>query len=250
MFRAQLSRYAKPVWKMVLEAAKELPQPFAPSDVVRKIHQVHPEVKASTIRAHCIALSPDHPSYKHMSMKYRYLDYLGNGRYRLKKQLVDNLDAPPPERAELGDEDLVLDSDDEEVAEEALEFSFSFEADLQDHLARHLGDLEEGLILYDEGGVVGREYSTEVGRIDLLAVDSNGDLVVIELKRKGSDRSTRQLLRYMGWVKHNLAKGRGVRGFIVTREADQRLRYAASVLPSVKIKEYEVSFRFKDAEIE
>ncbi len=140
--------------------------------------------------------------------------------------------------------------EEEDVAEAALDFSFSFEADLRDHLASHLDELEDGLVLFRQGDVAGVEYVTDVGRIDLLAVDPRGDFVVIELKRIGSDRATGQLLRYMGWVKRVLAGDRGVRGLIVTREADERLRYSVSVLSNVKIKEYEISFSFRDAGLE
>jgi len=140
--------------------------------------------------------------------------------------------------------------EEDKVVEDALDFSFSFEADLRDHLASHLNELEDGLVLYQEANLVGIEYSTDIGRIDLLAVDSQGNFVVIELKRKGSDRATGQLLRYMGWVKQKLAKEKGVRGFIVTKDAEDRLRYAASIIPNVKIKEYEISFTFKTVELE
>jgi hypothetical protein len=51
----------------------------------------------------------------------------------------------------------------------------------------------------------------------------------------------------MGWVKRHLANGKNVRGIIVTREANDELKYAVSALGNVKVKEYEVEFTFKDA---
>lgn len=78
-----MPKYRIPVWKMCGEAASELPKVFTPTDVVRKIHEKHPQVKASTIRAHVIALSPNHPSFKHYGMRHRLFYYLGSGRYRL-----------------------------------------------------------------------------------------------------------------------------------------------------------------------
>jgi len=50
-------------------------------------------------------------------------------------------------------------------------------------------------------------YSTEdVGIMDFLCSDRSNNFVVIELKRKSTDRTLAQLCRYMGWVKENLAE--------------------------------------------
>lgn len=51
-------------------------------------------------------------------------------------------------------------------------------------------------------------------------MDANGDLVVIELKvSRGYDRVVGQLIRYVAWIKKNLAEAnQQVRGVIVARE--------------------------------
>jgi hypothetical protein len=51
--------------------------------------------------------------------------------------------------------------------------------------------------------VIGRQVLTDYGkRIDLLALDGNGDLVVIELKRDRTSRDVvAQLLDYASWAK-------------------------------------------------
>lgn len=58
-----------------------------------------------------------------------------------------------------------------------------------------------------------------------------------------------QLSRYMGWVKLNLAKGKHVHGVIVAREMDENLQYAAVAVPNVSLLEYEISFRWRDANL-
>lgn len=78
-----MTKYDIPVWKMCYEAAKELPKTFRPVDIVRKIRERRPEVKENTIRAHVIALAPNHPSYKHYGMRHKLFYYLGNGNFRL-----------------------------------------------------------------------------------------------------------------------------------------------------------------------
>jgi hypothetical protein len=68
-----------------------------------------------------------------------------------------------------------------------------------------------GLKLYeDDPENSGSQYQTGVGYIDFLTVDKeNGDFVVVELKRgMASDNALAQVLRYICWVKENLAKGR------------------------------------------
>ncbi len=77
-------------------------------------------------------------------------------------------------------------------------------------------------------GLVGRQYETTVGPIDLLVKDvTSGQLVVIELKKgRSADRVFGQLSRYMGWVRQNLAEGNAVSGVIVAATIDEKLKAA------------------------
>jgi hypothetical protein len=136
----------------------------------------------------------------------------------------------------------------DEILEEAIDTSLLLERDLERILVTDLSQLEPGLQLYKGRGFTGQQIETgEVGRIDILALDTFGNFVVIELKAgEANDRVCGQILRYMGWVKENLAGERTVRGIIVASEFDQNLRLASSVIPDVLLKKYEVSFKFKD----
>ncbi len=85
-----------------------------------------------------------------------------------------------------------------------------------------------GLTPADE---VGQQYSMgpDVGRSDLVYLDSDGNLVVIELKRgHSSDEVVGQILRYIGYLQENVAEdGQEVSGWIVTGDYDESLRLAA-----------------------
>jgi hypothetical protein len=136
---------------------------------------------------------------------------------------------------------------------DSLFITASLESMLEDFIANNLSALEPGLRLYnDEDGVPGRQYTTEVGTIDLLCVDPNNTLVVVELKKgRETDRVIGQISRYIGWVKAKIAKdSRDVRGIVVVHKPtdkypkDERLEYAILANPNLKLRYYEISLKF------
>lgn len=149
---------------------------------------------------------------------------------------------------------VTLDAADETTNEtpssvdDALETTLHLESDLENFLLADLNQLELGLRLFDVNGVLGRQISAgAAGRIDLLTVDANGDLVVIEVKAGEADRQVcGQIQAYMGWVAGSLAGPRKVRGIIVASGFTERLKLAAKVMPSLSLKYYSVVFRFRD----
>ncbi len=105
--------------------------------------------------------------------------------------------------------------------------------------------IEPGLQLYkdeDDEEITGLEYPAGERFIDILATDKRKNYVVVELKvSKGYDRVVGQLLRYMAWVKENLAtENQNVRGVIVAREISDDLVMATSLIPSVTLFEYQL----------
>jgi endonuclease len=96
--------------------------------------------------------------------------------------------------------------------------------------------------------VTGRQFNTGVvGIIDLLAIDKQGDFVVIELKAgEAKDKACAQLFRYMGWVAVNLANGKNVRGILVASDFSDGSRYAIKATPGAQLRKYEIQFKFSD----
>jgi len=136
---------------------------------------------------------------------------------------------------------------------ESSEASFELEFQLRDFIAQNLGAIDVAgnrLRLYvDPSERNGIEFPTDIGPIDILAVNDSGDFFVFELKRaRSSDRAIGQLARYMGWVRQTFGKDREVNGIIVAKEISNGLRYAVSIVPNVSLFEYEVEFRLKPAQ--
>jgi endonuclease len=80
------------------------------------------------------------------------------------------------------------------------------EATLQVLLAERPQVVEEGL------ETLRREYPTEVGPVDLLCRDAGGQIVAVEVKRKGEIDGVEQLTRYLDFLNRDstLAPVRGV----------------------------------------
>jgi hypothetical protein len=126
--------------------------------------------------------------------------------------------------------------------------SLTIERDLEESLIQNLAMLESGLKLYRVEDMDGRQLDTgAVGIIDLLALDKNGDFVVIELKAgKAADSVCGQILGYMAWVRRELAGDKKVRGVIVASEFSERLRYAAEAVGALSLIQYNITFNFSD----
>jgi RecB family endonuclease NucS len=80
------------------------------------------------------------------------------------------------------------------------------EADLQRLLAEQIHTLGDGYTL------IRREYFTAIGPVDILARDSDGGTVAVELKRRGDIDGVEQLTRYLELLNRDplLAPVRGV----------------------------------------
>lgn len=165
---------------------------------------------------------------------------------------VDEVRLSPPGTVLPANVSAILgDDDDETRTQNDAELSFELEHQLRDFIAANLPRIDipgVRLTLYrDPQGRNGVEYPTGVGPIDILATDKDGALYVFELKRARSpDHAIGQLTRYMGWLKHD-SPGKNVHGFIVAKQIDEKLRYAASVIPDVGLLEYRIEFRVQAA---
>jgi len=126
---------------------------------------------------------------------------------------------------------------------------FALEKHLEDFLVKNWKQTELGkhFDIYEEDGeLVGQQYPSDTGPIDILAVSKDKKtLLVVELKKgRASDNVVGQIQRYMGYVKEELAESnQEVRGIIIALEDDLRVKRALSVTTNIEFYRYQVSFK-------
>ncbi|EHR41307.1 endonuclease NucS domain-containing protein [Alishewanella jeotgali] len=248
------------IWEMVKEAALSIGREATYSEIKQHVRSVYGEINESSLTCSIISSSVNHPSRIHYQENKRprvclgdhdFLFNTGRGRVAPYNPSIHGTWEIYIKEEGLYGVRVVEGNEDSEiqlVSDASVESSlFALESHLRDYLAKNLPKLnvfDSKLSIYlSHDGRDGVEFQTDVGPIDILALDDFGNFVVLELKLgRGPDATLGQILRYMGWVKKHLANGKDVRGIIVASEIPTKLRYAVSQVPSVRVMEYELSF--------
>lgn len=127
--------------------------------------------------------------------------------------------------------------------------AFAMEEHLEAFLVKNWDQtvLSKDFSIYEEEGErVGQQYPTDAGPIDILAISKDRKrLLVVELKRgRASDVVVGQVLRYMGFVKEQIAEeDQSVEGIVIGLDDDQRLRWALAPVPAISFYRYQISFK-------
>ena len=95
------------------------------------------------------------------------------------------------------------------------------EAHLQQLLAAHPDTLDDGLQL------VRREYPTDIGPVDLLCRDDQGNYIAVEIKRRGEIDGVEQLRRYIERLDRDPLL-RPVRGIFAAQKVKPQARVLAT----------------------
>jgi restriction system protein len=132
--------------------------------------------------------------------------------------------------------------------------NFALERHLEDFLCENWAQTELGRtydILEVDGELVGRQFQSDTGPMDILAISKDRrELMVVELKKgRASDGVVGQVLRYMGYVQEELAEaGQSVAGVIIALEDDQKIRRALAMVPSITFYRYEIRFKLVETQ--
>jgi hypothetical protein len=234
------SHYGKSTQQLMMDYFEEINlkngESFKKSDVYKWFKKNYPNIKENTVQCCLIKLSVNAPSRWHYKAREDGSDdilcQLSGDTFRLYDRTKD----------------VVINNDtieDEATEDETLSQEFAYERDLRNYLEKNLSSIESGLKLFEEDDITGIEYPAGGRFIDILALDRDKNFVIIELKvSKGYDRVVGQLLRYMNWVKKNLAdEGQKVRGMIVCKEITEDLSLACWGLKDIELFEYELSLK-------
>jgi len=128
---------------------------------------------------------------------------------------------------------------------------FALEKHLEDFLVDNWKSTELGKrydIYEEDGEIVGQQYQSDTGPIDILAISKDRkELLVVELKKgRVSDIVVGQVQRYMGYVKEELVEeGQSVRGVIIAFEDDIKIHRALSVAPDIDFYTYKIHFKLE-----
>ena len=228
---------------MVKETNLEKGERISKEQILNWFNDKYPKIKSSTVAAHLIRMSVNARSRHHYHAKPIEDDLffqIDGSTFRL----FDKTSDPSP----LYGEQKVDDNIDNEVLDTNEDKSeFAYEKDLQNFLSRNLTVIESGLQLFEDEEITGVECPAGGRFIDILAVDRNNNFVIIELKvSRGYDRVVGQVLRYVNWIKKNLAEpNQRVRGIIIAREISEDLLLACEGLSNIDLFEYQLSIELK-----
>ncbi len=126
---------------------------------------------------------------------------------------------------------------------------FALEKHLEEFLVQNWKQTELGKkydIYEEDGELIGQQYQSDTGPIDILAISKDKkELLVVELKKgRASDSVVGQMLRYMGYVREDLAEeNQTIKGVIIALEDDIRIRRALAVTNNIEFYRYQVSFK-------
>ena len=235
----------QPLWRILKGALDDLPNTFTTAEAVSWFEAHRHSYRRSSIQTHLYRLAVNRRGGQ-VSQRIPggepFLYRVESGRFtRYRPEIHGHFTV----EGRPADDDVDDGAHAEEPAGDQSEFAL--EMHLEEFMEANWSSIDFGrqIVIWSDEEVDGRQFETGVGIIDFLCVDEESeDYVVLELKKgKTSDAVVGQTQRYMGWVRRNVAEhGEGVRGLIVARQADDKLKYALSESRNIDLMTYKVSF--------
>jgi endonuclease len=230
------------IWDAIAACFQASDQPLTMAQILAWIGNSYPnaDFHPATVKTQVYGSCANVPSayvYRKDTPKILFFEK-SNRTYRLfdssEPEAGINSSLPPSESG--------LEFDDHENVEAGKGSTFAMEAHLRDYLAINLHELEPGLILWDLNPP-SVEYSIGGKRIDILAKDTQGVPVVIELKLdRGYDKVVGQGLLYQALVSKQLKLPK-VRVILVANEISYELKMACSRQLDVELFEYAITMQ-------
>ncbi|HJM29333.1 MAG: endonuclease NucS [Acidimicrobiales bacterium] len=160
----------------------------------------------------CIAIHADGGAYKPLM----WMNAPNRVTEEESEWLITN---PKGEKLRIEIEEIFLDTS-YELGDDPGLHKDGVESHLQELLAENPQSLEDGLTL------TRREYFTDIGPVDLLCRDKDGQAVAIEIKRRGGIDGVEQLTRYLDFLNRD-PKLRPVRGIFAAQQITPQAKVLA-----------------------
>jgi len=223
---------------------------FTRKEILEWFKNNYPKIKQATVNAHLIMMSTNATSRIHHNLRPNGADDLLFQVDRSTFRLYNEKSDPTPIYKPSEEESTAEDTDNSEEGQNE-SHEFAYENDLKNFLVKNIRVISPSMTVYEDGDIRGVEFPVGGRFIDILGVENEEDLVVIELKvSKGYDKTLGQLLRYMAWIKKNLAEpNQRVKGIIVARTVSEDLRLAVSIVNDVELFEYQLSISLKQIDV-
>ena len=143
-----------------------------------------------------------------------------------------------------GDSPIKISSTDSEIENPSM---FALESHLEHFIIENWDQtiLAKDYDIFQDGELTGKQFPTDTGPIDILAISKDKkELLVIELKKgRASDSVVGQIQRYMGYIKDEfLESGQKVKGIIIALENDTKVKRALSVTNDIDFYQYKINF--------
>ena len=143
-----------------------------------------------------------------------------------------------------GESPIKISSTDSEIENPSM---FALESHLEHFIIENWEQtiLAKDYDIFQDGELTGKQFQTDTGYIDILAISKDKkELLVIELKKgRASDSVVGQIQRYMGYIKDEfLETGQKVKGIIIALENDTKVKRALSVTNDIDFYQYKINF--------
>ena len=143
-----------------------------------------------------------------------------------------------------GESPIKISSTDSEIENPSM---FALESHLEHFIIENWEQtiLAKDYDIFQDGELTGKQFQTDTGYIDILAISKDKkELLVIELKKgRASDSVVGQIQRYMGYIKDEfLEPNQKVKGIIIALENDTKVRRALSVTTDIDFYQYKINF--------
>ncbi len=223
----------------IREEFKEKDQILTTEQIIDQIQKKYPgKWKEITIRTHLIGCSINHKSSKYYPTFQKFLYTIQPGKMRL----IDPEKEAKFKKLSSGLKVQFVSAVPIPIGEDPLGVNLTIQKYMRSYLRKDIAQLEPGLKLVSKEDL---NVSIKAAKIDVLATDSRGSLVVIKLKGGTAHIGTlSETLKSITSIRNEIGQ-RSLRGKIVAEDFDNEIILEVKKVPQVSLVKYKVKYDFE-----